>query len=117
MILQDVANKALASKIWSLTLDGKILGFRVKSYNPFLDTFAYYDFDISIVKNTPELLDFFKGKVKSFNTLSLKRSNGMLYTSDEIKGIYTAKELVTKEDTITILKPVVLLYKRGYLDV
>lgn len=117
MALAEIACKALKSEIQGLMIDGKLLGFRVKSYNVRTDDYAYYDFDIEIVKNTPELYEFFKDISKSLKTSKLHRSNGMLYTKEEMQGKYIARELVSKEDTVSVLRPVILLYKRGYLSV
>lgn len=117
MALKDIATKALESEIKGLVLDGQLLGFRVKSYNVKTDDYMYFDFDIEIVKNTPELYEFFKGISKTLKTSKLHRSNGMLYTREEMQGKYIARELVTKEDTVSALRPVILLYKRGYLSV
>lgn len=117
MALKDIVNKALGSEIRGLTLDGQLLGFRVKSYNTKTDDYAYFDFDIEIVKNTPELYEFFKDISKTLKTSKLHRSNGMLYTKEEMQGSYIARELLAKEDTVSILRPVILLYKRGYLSV
>lgn len=117
MSLKEIAEKATQSKIWRLTKDGTILGFRVKSYNIQSNSFDYYDFDIDILKSLPELLEFFRGKVSSFDINTLKSVNGRLYTQEELDGIYEAKELVSNEDVVRVLQPVILLYKGGYFDV
>jgi len=117
MSLADIANKALKSEIRGLVLDNTVIGFRVKCYDVKTDNYMYFDFDADIVRNIPELYQFFKDNIKSFNTSRLIRKNGMLYTSEELRGIYNSKELVSADDTVRVLRPVILLYKRGYLNV
>lgn len=117
MDLKGLAIKISDCAIWSLTYNGELLGFRVKSFDIVTNSYVYYDFDKDVVKNIPEYVDFFKDKCKQFDRLPLKSINGRLYTKEEADGIYEAKELTTKEETSKILKPVILLYKGGVLDV
>lgn len=117
MSLADISRKAVQSKIWKLTKDSKVLGFRVKAYNLEKDEFMYYDFDIDIVKKLPDLLEFFKDKIKTFESNPLISKNGRLYTQEELDGLYDAQELFSDSDVVSVLKPVILLYKGGILDV
>lgn len=117
MSLKEISQKAVQSKIWKLTKDGKVLGFRVKAFDVGTNSFSYYDFDIDIVKKLPDLLEFFKDKIKTFEGNSLKSVNDRLYTQEELDGVYEAQELFSDEDVLSVLKPVILLYKGGIIDV
>lgn len=117
MKLSEIAEKAKGSKIWRLLYNRKVLGFRVKSYNVAKDCYEYYDFDIDIVKNIPEYLQFFKDNNSKLEYYTLKSVNGRLYTESELKGEYEASEITTKEETVNVLRPVILLYRGGVLSV
>lgn len=117
MRLCELYDKALKSEIYSLVYEGKLFGFRVKSYNMKIDKFSYYDFDVDIVKGLPEVFEFFKSKVDLFQKKKLVGKDDRLYTKEEILGNYEALELTDSKDAVSVLKPVILLYKRGYLNV
>lgn len=112
-----MVNKALKSEIKGLVYNNELLGFRVKSYNIDLDTYGYYDFDVDIVKNVPDLYEFFKSISKSLKTSQLREKGGRLYTREELLGDYEAQELMGVDDVVSVLKPVILLYKGGYVNV
>ena len=116
MSLVETVTKIKQSQIWKLTLDGKILGFRVKTYSIQNDIYLYYDFDADIVKKLPELLEFFNSNIGSFSHKLLKRVSGLLCTEEELRKEYDAKELFTDADVVNVLKPVILAYKGGVID-
>lgn len=117
MTLKELASKIKSCSISSLIYNKSLIGFRVKSYDVKSDTYVYFDFDTDVVTNIPEYLQFFKDKCKDFKSLTLKLVDGRLYTQEELDGKYDAKELTTKEETVNILKPVILLYRGGVLNV
>lgn len=117
MTLKELATEIKSCSIWSLTYEGSLYGFRVKSYDVQSGNYVYYDFDTDVVENIPDYLGFFKDKCKNFKRLSLKLVDGRLYTQEELDGKYEARELLTKEETAHILKPVILLYRGGVLSV
>lgn len=117
MSLVETVKKIKQSQIWKLTYNGKILGFRVKAYSIQNDTFLYYDFDADIVKKLPELLEFFNSNIGSFSHKPLKKVSDRLYTEEELRKEYDAKELFSDTDVVNVLKPVILAYKGGVIDV
>ena len=110
MSILSTLSKLEESTIYKLSLEGKILGLRVKYYSMETDSFCYYDFDISYVKRQ-DLRDYLNKYSKEFKTLDLVIYNGLVCTQDEIDGKISVQEFKDEVSVGTILESVIRVIK------
>lgn len=112
MSILDKLGKLEESTIYKLQYNGKIVGFRVKYYRIEIDSFEYYDFEISYVKST-SLRDYLNKHSKEFETLSLVEHNGLACTKDEIDGAISVKEFKDESNSEKVLNAVISVMEGG----
>lgn len=110
------------SCLYTLTLDGKIVGMRAKVFDKGTNEFNYYDFSTSLIKDK-EVQNFLRENKAKFTALPLVENvstvdNGdgtktvttVMVTEEEIKNQLQVKEFKTAEEAKSILKEIINIY-------
>lgn len=103
-------SKLEESTIYKLSMDGKVLGLRVKYYSMETKSFCYYDFEISYVKRQ-DLRDYLNKHSREFKSLELITHNGLVCTQDEVDGKISVQEFKDELSAGTILDSVIKIMK------
>ena len=111
------------SCLYTLTLDGKIVGMRAKVFDKGTNDFSYNDFSTSLIKDK-EVQNFLRENKAKFTALHLVENvstvdNGdgtktvttVMVTEEEIKSQLQVKEFKTAEEAESILKEIINIYK------
>lgn len=115
MKITELVDKSLQQGIYKLTLNGKVLGLRIKIYNSSMDSFQYFDFDIDLIQSSAKVYKFLQGNQNKFECLPLKEYNGRYYTSEELRGSISVAEFTNSSDAVKALAKIHVLYERGYI--
>lgn len=111
MRFTSVLDNIKQSRIYRLKHEGELKGLRMKVYNTSTDSFDYYDFAVSTVKENDKCSEFIGRHLKDFEALELVRVNeGTLATRDEIDGTITVKESKSVDELVLLVRLVSEVY-------